>query len=120
MGNVPVLFAAGGVAGVLSWAVTYPQDVIKSRMQADAANKYRGVTHCLKASLAAEGGRVLWRGLGSALIRAFPLNAVTLGVHRMLLNHFQGDDSGIKEVGVNSNPFGDRLCSLKYLSLAYF
>ena len=31
--NVPVLFAAGGLAGMLSWVVTYPQDVIKSRMQ---------------------------------------------------------------------------------------
>ena len=103
--NVPLQFVAGGVAGMLSWALTYPQDVIKSRMQADATNKYRGVAHCLKASLAAEGGMVLWRGLGSALIRAFPLNAITLGVHRIVLNHFQGDDSGITEVGVTSNPF---------------
>lgn len=93
--NVPVLFVAGGIAGMLSWAVTYPQDVIKSRMQADANGKYKGAVHCLKASLAAEGGIVLWRGLGSALIRAFPVNAVTFGVYRMLSNHFRESDSGI-------------------------
>ena len=105
---------------MLSWALTYPQDVIKSRMQvrhsalqyyfctldcsyhvplttrtfqADANGKYKGVVHCLKASVAAEGGVVLWRGLGSALIRAFPVNAVNFGVYSMVFNHFSRENS---------------------------
>ena len=45
-----VLFG-GGMAGVLSWVFTYPQDVIKSRLQADsfgATQQYTGPMHCLK------------------------------------------------------------------------
>jgi solute carrier family 25 carnitine/acylcarnitine transporter 20/29 len=41
----------GGVAGVVSWVVTYPQDVIKSRLQADSFGsdrKYQGPLHCLQ------------------------------------------------------------------------
>ena len=48
-----VLFG-GGMAGVLSWVATYPQDVIKSRLQADAfgaSQMYRGPLHCLKVGL---------------------------------------------------------------------
>ncbi len=79
------MFAAGGVAGQLSWIVSYPQDVLKSRMQGDTEGKYRSVTHCLKASLAAEGPGFLMRGIGSTLIRAFPVNAVTLGVANSIM-----------------------------------
>ena len=61
--------------------------------QADANGKYKGVVHCLKASLAAEGGVVLWRGLGSALIRAFPVNAVNFGVYSVVFNHFSRENS---------------------------
>lgn len=77
-----VLFA-GGSAGAASWVFTYPIDVIKSRLQADGirgASKYKGIIHCAKASIAAEGMGVMFRGLNSSLIRAFPTNAATFAV----------------------------------------
>ena len=46
-----VVILGGGVAGVVSWIVTYPQDVVKSRLQADsfgADRKYRGPLHCIQ------------------------------------------------------------------------
>jgi len=82
-----VLFG-GGMAGVLSWVTTYPQDVIKSRLQADAfgaSRMYRGPLHCLQLSLKEEGTSFLFRGIGSTVIRAFPMNAVTFGVFTFVM-----------------------------------
>jgi len=81
----------GGLAGVLSWIFTYPQDVIKSRLQADGfgiAQQYKGALHCLQQSLASEGPNVLLRGIGSTVIRAFPMNAVTFAVYSYIMKNW--------------------------------
>jgi len=85
-----ILFG-GGMAGVLSWIVTYPQDVIKSRLQADMFGDkqiYRGPRHCLQLSLQSEGPSCLLRGIGSTVIRAFPMNAVTFGVYSFIMKRW--------------------------------
>ncbi|XP_033327658.2 mitochondrial basic amino acids transporter [Megalopta genalis] len=82
-GNEPVstprMLLAGGIAGTASWLLTYPLDVIKSRIQADD-NRYRGVVDCFKRSIKTEGYLCLYRGLSSTILRAFPTNAVTFAV----------------------------------------
>lgn len=60
------------MAGILSWLFTYPQDVIKSRIQGDTlgyASKYKGAYDCLKQSLRSEGYPMLFRGIGSTVVR---------------------------------------------------
>jgi hypothetical protein len=42
---------------------------------------YRGVLHCLSHVVATDGVRGLYRGLGVALIRGFPVNSVMLTVN---------------------------------------
>merc|ERR1711872_242877 len=82
--STPVILTAGGMAGIFSWIFTYPQDVIKSRLQADGFGpnqQYSSTRHCIQASLEAEGYSCLTRGVGSTIIRAFPMNAVTFGVY---------------------------------------
>uniref|UniRef100_A0A1B6DEN6 Mitochondrial basic amino acids transporter n=2 Tax=Clastoptera arizonana TaxID=38151 RepID=A0A1B6DEN6_9HEMI len=77
------MLLAGGLSGSASWIVTYPLDVIKSRLQADGMSgvmRYSGVVDCLKKSIAEEGYACLVRGLTPTLIRAFPTNAVTFTV----------------------------------------
>ncbi|KAJ3211122.1 hypothetical protein HK099_008094 [Clydaea vesicula] len=72
------LLLAGGFAGVCGWIVTYPFDVIKTRLQSveqEIKPTYKGVFDCYKKLVAAEGSRVLWSGLGAACVRAFPTNA---------------------------------------------
>lgn len=52
-------------------------------LQADGihgANKYQGIMHCAKTSIATEGLGVMFRGLNSSLLRAFPTNAATFAV----------------------------------------
>ncbi|XP_026667320.1 LOW QUALITY PROTEIN: mitochondrial basic amino acids transporter-like [Ceratina calcarata] len=81
--NKPVstlcMLLAGGLAGTASWVISYPLDVIKSRIQA-GGNRYSGVIDCLKQSVHTEGYSCLYRGLSSTIIRAFPTNAVTFTV----------------------------------------
>ncbi|CAL4165745.1 unnamed protein product [Meganyctiphanes norvegica] len=78
-----VILGAGGMAGVVSWVLTYPIDFVKSRIQADGVggiNQYKGIIHCLQKSVAEDGWGCLTKGLNSAIIRAFPTNAATFVV----------------------------------------
>ncbi|KAJ3339222.1 carnitine transporter [Gonapodya sp. JEL0774] len=75
-----VLFA-GGMAGVANWTVAIPPDVIKSRIQSSPAGTYKGIVDCTLKTVAAEGPGALFKGLGPAMLRAFPANAANfLGV----------------------------------------
>ena len=74
------MLLCGGLAGTISWIISYPQDVIKTRIQSDGMlgpPQYKGALDCLKKSIAAEGYSVLFRGINSTIVRAFPTNAVT-------------------------------------------
>lgn len=84
-GNISTmaLLLSGGFAGVLSWIVIYPFDVVKSRLQVDGMDgprKYKGVWDCILKSYQNEGLSVFTRGLNSTVIRAFPTNAATFAV----------------------------------------
>lgn len=87
---------AGGVAGMASWICVIPVDVIKSRLQADGVNgqarQYTGAIDCWRKSYSAEGSSFLTRGLGSTMIRAFPMNAVCFLVVSSFMKYF-GDGS---------------------------
>lgn len=70
---------AGGLAGTFSWIISFPVDVIKSRLQVDGIDgttKYNGAIDCMKKSYREEGMKFFTRGLNSTLMRAFPMNAV--------------------------------------------
>lgn len=67
---------AGGSAGAVSWAIIYPFDVIKTNAQICIGD--RPTTWQMGATLYRRyGGRVFYRGLGTTMLRAFPVNAST-------------------------------------------
>lgn len=74
------ILLAGGLAGSASWVISYPVDVIKSRIQAESGNRYSSSWDCLRKSVRAEGYTCLFRGLNSTILRAFPTNAATFAV----------------------------------------
>ena len=84
------LLIAGGCAGSLSWAITYPVDVIKSRFQADINGNYTGLFDCARQAYNSKGIPVFFRGLGTALVRAFPVNAATLATYTLVLRSGNG------------------------------
>ncbi len=81
--NFRTMLFAGGLAGVISWALNLPIDTVKSIMQKDSlANPmYRNTMDCVLKNYREHGIRVFYKGFWPALLRAFPLNAVTLCIY---------------------------------------
>ncbi|KAF9651978.1 mitochondrial carrier [Thelephora ganbajun] len=79
--SLSAIIFAGGTAGVAMWTIAIPPDVIKSRIQSAPTGTYSGFLDCVRKTIATDGVRALWRGLGPAMARAFPANAAAfLGV----------------------------------------
>ncbi|XP_043203956.1 mitochondrial carnitine/acylcarnitine carrier protein-like isoform X2 [Amphibalanus amphitrite] len=67
---------AGGVAGMLNWAVAIAPDVLKSRLQTAPEGAYpRGIRDVFIELMRKEGPSALFRGLTPVMLRAFPANA---------------------------------------------
>jgi hypothetical protein len=79
---------AGAAAGVISWAVIYPADVIKTRCQSIPPEATRiGVAEAVRQILAEPAGwRGLFRGCGTCIVRALPANAVTFLVYEQVMS----------------------------------
>uniref|UniRef100_A0A182K5D4 Mitochondrial carnitine/acylcarnitine carrier protein CACL n=1 Tax=Anopheles christyi TaxID=43041 RepID=A0A182K5D4_9DIPT len=101
-----VILMAGGLAGTFSWLVTFPLDVVKSRLQADGISgkpQYSGLADCVRKSHAAEGMSFLSRGLASTLLRAFPMNAVCFLVVSYTMKLFDDPNIGsVVELGATA------------------
>ncbi|CAB1096937.1 unnamed protein product [Ectocarpus sp. CCAP 1310/34] len=76
-------FWAGGLAGALSWFVSYPFDVVKSVQQAAADPmdpNTRSMTACFRHVYNTAGGGIpgvsrFFRGVSTTVVRAVPVNA---------------------------------------------
>ncbi|XP_074651668.1 solute carrier family 25 member 45-like [Tubulanus polymorphus] len=83
---------SGGMAGVLSWYMIMPFDVIKSRMQADTfGTKYANTIDCVKQSYKLDGIRVFMKGSLVTALRAFPVNAATMLVYQKCMLFFNAN-----------------------------
>eukprot|EP00529_Nitzschia_sp_RCC80_P027041 CAMPEP_0113457204 /NCGR_PEP_ID=MMETSP0014_2-20120614/9286_1 /TAXON_ID=2857 /ORGANISM="Nitzschia sp." /LENGTH=289 /DNA_ID=CAMNT_0000348689 /DNA_START=91 /DNA_END=960 /DNA_ORIENTATION=- /assembly_acc=CAM_ASM_000159 len=69
---------AGGCAGVANWIVAIPIDTCKSRLQTAPTGTYRNILDVFQTLVRTEGPSALFRGIGPALLRAFPANAACL------------------------------------------
>lgn len=69
----PLYFFAGGMAGVVGWAVVMPIDSAKSIIQ--TSENPESLLRTIQRVNATKGWRALFAGLNAALVRAFPANA---------------------------------------------
>jgi len=75
-------FAAGGLAGMAAWTVSYPLDTIKTRLQSGDFKDWRS---SLKAGQ-------IWKGYGVCIVRAGLVNAVGWLVYEKYLSQSNKDD----------------------------
>lgn len=87
------MLMAGGLAGVASWIVCYPVDVLKTRYQAES-QKYKGIVDCYRKSVKEEGYKILWRGLGTAVARAFVVNGAVFTAYETALKCLFTNEDG--------------------------
>lgn len=72
--SVGVPMTAGAIAATVAWAVGYPFDILKTRIQATEASK--GMYEMATEIVATDGLMGLYRGFGLKLLRAVPASMV--------------------------------------------
>ena len=79
---------SGGLAGVACWTLSYPQDVVKSRVQLRGGALVAG--GALATSMfAVEGARAFWRGYTAAVARAMPANGAGFLAYECVRSAYQ-------------------------------
>ena len=83
-------FFSGGFAGLLTWFVAYPADVLKTNLQA-AKNKDMGLTQMARHLYGRNGAAFFYRGVHIQLIRSFPSNSTSMLVYETVRNKLRSD-----------------------------
>ena len=85
------LMLAGGLSGMACWAISYPFDVVKTRVQIEGMGKraYSGMVDCFVQTYKTEGVRAFFKGLAPTLARAFPCNAATFAAHSLVIRNLK-------------------------------
>ncbi|KAK6126018.1 hypothetical protein DH2020_040245 [Rehmannia glutinosa] len=80
--DVFVHFVGGGLAGITAASVTYPLDLIRTRLAAQRkAMYYKGIRHALHTICRDEGFLGLYKGLGATLLGIGPSIAISFSVY---------------------------------------
>lgn len=69
--------AAGALAGISFWPVILPMDCLKSRYQTAPDGTYKNIGDCYSKLIEEEGVAGMFRGIGPAMMRSAPANAVS-------------------------------------------
>ncbi|CAI5736674.1 unnamed protein product [Hyaloperonospora brassicae] len=82
------LMVAGGMAGMISWVVSMPQDVVKSCVQSQSLEgKQVSIAQIVQSRLQQEGPRFFFKGFSATMLRAFPVSAVTFLVYEKTMQY---------------------------------
>lgn len=90
------IITVGGLSGLASWIVAYPQDTVKTRVQCDTLGTYKrskyfndnGIIDCGRKIWQQEGMRGFWKGFSACSIRATFSEAVTFFVYDRFRKQF--------------------------------
>ncbi|KAF5772333.1 putative mitochondrial carrier domain protein [Helianthus annuus] len=77
-----IRLAGGGLAGITVASVTYPLDLVRTRLSAQRnVIYYRGISHALRTISREEGIFGLYKGLGACLLGVGPNLAISFSVY---------------------------------------
>ncbi|KAK1651262.1 hypothetical protein QYE76_069067 [Lolium multiflorum] len=87
--DVGVRMVGGGLSGITAASMTYPLDLVRTRLAAQTNTAYyRGISHALFAICRDEGPRGLYKGLGATLLGVGPSIAISFSVYETLRSHW--------------------------------
>eukprot|EP00347_Sterkiella_histriomuscorum_P013990 403362588 len=82
---------AGGLAGVISWLLLYPFDIVKTHIQLSVEKETPKIREVFRNQYKEHGYHYFFRGLKPTLIRAYPVNAITLSSFDYIAKIIQKD-----------------------------
>ncbi|XP_047336504.1 mitochondrial substrate carrier family protein B-like [Impatiens glandulifera] len=81
---------AGGLAGITAASITYPLDLVRTRLAAQTSViYYRGMSHTFRTISREEGFAGLYKGLGATLLGVGPSLAISFSVYDTLRSYWQ-------------------------------
>ncbi|KAM1053940.1 hypothetical protein FF1_001392 [Malus domestica] len=88
--DLGVHFVGGGLAGITAASVTYPLDLVRTRLAAQTnVIYYKGIWHTLQTITRDEGIFGLYKGLGATLLGVGPSIAISFSVYETLRASWQ-------------------------------
>lgn len=97
--DILVHFVGGGLAGMTAASVTYPLDLVRTRLAAQRSTiYYQGIWHALRTICRDESFFGLYKGLGATLLGVGPSIAISFSVYETLRSYWHSqrpDDSPI-------------------------
>ncbi len=96
------LCTCGGISGIAAWIVSYPVDVVKSRLQVDGMfgkEAYANSIDCFRKTFHETGETgfkryyIFVRGLNTTMARGFIVNAVTFPTVVLILRYWRKDST---------------------------
>ncbi|KAI3958219.1 hypothetical protein MKW92_030145 [Papaver armeniacum] len=85
-----VRLVGGGLAGITAASLTYPLDLVRTRLAAQTHEVYyRGISHTLRTICKEEGCFGLYKGLGATLLGVGPSIAISFAVYETLRSYWQ-------------------------------
>jgi solute carrier family 25 aspartate/glutamate transporter 12/13 len=83
--------------GVCGTSFIYPIDMIKTRLQSDKINLYKGPLDAAKKIIKTEGGfAAFYRGLIPNLVGVTPEKAIKLAVNEVIRDYYEKPDGSIQ------------------------
>nr|GEY92660.1 mitochondrial substrate carrier family protein B-like [Tanacetum cinerariifolium]GEZ11314.1 mitochondrial substrate carrier family protein B-like [Tanacetum cinerariifolium] len=85
-----IRLAGGGLAGITAASVTYPLDLVRTRLSAQRnVIYYKGIWHALRTISREEGFFGLYKGLGACLLGVGPNLAISFSVYDTARSYWQ-------------------------------